>query len=191
MSQAKSVREWLLQFDGQATLATPLHTLAPPLTHPFAPVTPSYPLHYLTGGEAGHPCHATRHGLGRRRRQEARRRLGRLQVAGLIGGCRGAPASLPAPAAFQFSFWAPLRRGRSQLSICGSCVSHVWRVCVACVFRVSIETCFTWCFCTNNENVRYNYSPLHAASEGRKATQSAGILPASRPRAIVASARRV
>ena len=41
MPQAKSVREWLLQFDGQATLATPLHTLAPPLTHPCT----SYTLH--------------------------------------------------------------------------------------------------------------------------------------------------
>ena len=177
MSQAKSVREWLLQFDGQATLATPLHTLAPPLTHPFAPVTPSYPLHYLTGGEAGHPRDATRHGLGRRRRQEARRRLGRLQVAGLIGGSTRGLASSPAPAArMQLGHhhsvsllpFGPLRRGRSQLKSAG----RLCRVCVACVFRVSIETCFTWCFCTKNENVRYNYSPLHAASEGRKATYS-------------------
>lgn len=43
MPQAKSVREWLLQFDGQATLATPLHTLAPPLTHPLHQLHPHTP----------------------------------------------------------------------------------------------------------------------------------------------------
>ena len=57
MQQAKSVREWLLQFDAQAkTPATHTRTHTPclpvsPRTPPFPPV---HPLHHPSGREACH-----------------------------------------------------------------------------------------------------------------------------------------
>jgi hypothetical protein len=110
---------------------TPLHP--PDHTCFFTPYTPYTT---LTGGEARHPRDAARHGLGRRRRQEARRRLGRLQVARLIGGGCVAAGGSPAPAAFatasHFSFWGSAAAVLIQLKSAA-------RVCRACVFRVSIS----------------------------------------------------
>ena len=103
---------------------TPLHP--PDHTCFFTPYTPYTT---LTGGEARHPRDAARHGLGRRRRQEARRRLGRLQVARLIGGGCVAAGGSPAPAAFatasHFSFWGSAAAVLIQLNLRPVCVARV------------------------------------------------------------------
>ena len=101
------------------------------------------------GREARHPCHATRHGVGRHRRQQAPRRVGSLQVAGLIGvGGGGSQARRPQLRLLSFnSSLLRLLLGRSQsaarvrretVAYCMVCVHRAVRHLALCLmFRVA------------------------------------------------------